>query len=145
MKGAEAYLRLGITMNESTITCWKSKYTFSQMRPITYIRKYMGNTTWSSFITTPAHPEYLAAHATISSSAAYALESVFGKNYAFADHTYETLGMPVRNYNSIEAAGTEAGISRLYGGIHYRPSIEAGKMQGVKVGENVKNMLITNK
>ena len=144
MKGADAYLRLGITMNESTISCWKSKYTFHQLRPITYIRKYI-NAGWNSFIGTPAHPEYLAAHATISSSAAYALESVFGKNYSFADHTYESIAMPVRSYSSIEAAGTEAGMSRLYGGIHYRQSIEAGKACGNKVGENVKNILRTDK
>jgi hypothetical protein len=145
MKGADAYLRLGITMNESTISCWKSKYTFHQLRPITYIRKYMGDSAWNSFIGTPAHPEYLAAHATISSSAAYALESVFGKNYSFADHTYESIGMPVTNYSSIEAAGTEAGMSRLYGGIHYRQSIDAGKICGNKVGENVKTILRTDK
>ena len=145
MKAAEAYMRLGITMNESTIACWKSKYTFHQMRPITYIRKYMGKAAWNSLIGTPAHPEYLAAHATISSSAAAALESVFGKNYSFADHTYVHLGMAVRNYTSIEAAGDEAGLSRLYGGIHYRLSIAAGKVQGTKVAENVKNALQTTK
>lgn len=145
MKGADAYLRLGITLNESSISCWKAKYTFSQMRPITYIRKYLGNTTWNSFITTPPHPEYLAAHATLSSSAAYALESVFGKDYSFTDHSYDDLGMSPRSFNSLEAAGIEAGISRLYGGIHYRLSINAGKTQGDKVGENVKNILRTDK
>lgn len=145
MVAADAYLRLGISLNESSISCWRSKYSFSQMRPITYIRKYMGNETWNPFITTPPHPEYLAAHATISAAAAYALESVFGNNYSFTDHTYDDLGMNARRYNSFEAAGNEAGISRLYGGIHYRPSIEAGKIQGDKVGENVKNILTTIK
>ncbi|MCK6695327.1 MAG: haloperoxidase, partial [Thermoanaerobaculia bacterium] len=43
------------------------------------------------------------------------------------------------------AAGKEAGISRLYGGIHYRPSIETGNVQGKKVGENVNNLLVTRK
>lgn len=137
MQAVDAYMRLGITMNESAISCWKSKYTFHQVRPVTYLQKYLGYTTWAPLITTPPHPEYLAAHATLSSSAAVALESVFGSNYAFADHTYEALGMGVRNFSSIEAAGTEAGLSRLFGGIHYRPSIEAGKLTGIKVGENV--------
>jgi hypothetical protein len=132
-------------MNESAISCWKSKYTFHQIRPVTYIQKYMGHTTWTPLIATPPHPEYLAAHATISSSAAYALESVFGSNYAFTDHTYEDIGMGARNYGSIDAAGTEAGMSRLYGGIHYRPLIDAGKIQGIKVGQNVENILKTSK
>lgn len=145
MQAVEAYMRLGITMNEAAITCWKSKYTFHQLRPVSYIQQYMGYSAWTPLITTPPHPEYLAAHATLSSSAAVALESVFGNDHAFADHTYESLGMGVRTYSSIEAAGTEAGLSRLYGGIHYRPSIEAGKQTGIKVGENVKAIIQTGK
>ena len=145
MKAADAYLRLGITMHESTISCWKTKYSYSQVRPVTYIREYMGYANWNSFITTPPHPEYSAAHATISASAGYALESVFGGNYSFTDHTYDVLGMSPRSFNSFEAAGAEAGLSRLYGGIHYRPSIETGNTQGKKVGQNVHSQLQTRK
>ncbi len=145
MKGAESFMRLGITMNEAGIACWKAKYTYHQMRPVTYIRKHMGYVQWNPFIVTPAHPEYSAAHATLSGSAAYALESAFGKNYSFVDDTYIDLGMPSRNYSSFEAAGIEAGLSRLYGGIHYRPSIDAGNVQGKKTGENVNAILKTIK
>jgi hypothetical protein len=141
MEAADAYLRLGISMNEATIGTWKAKYFFNQMRPITYIRKHMGQPNWTSLIGTPPHPEYSAAHATISAAAAYALESVFGKNYAFTDSTYSDLGMPARSYNSFAAAGEEAGLSRLYGGIHFRPSILAGNNQGKTVGENVRKQL----
>jgi hypothetical protein len=145
MKAAEAYLRLGITMNESSISCWKAKYTYNLLRPVTYIRKYMGYPAWNSFIGTPPHPEYSAAHATLSGSAGYTLESVFGENYRFTDHSYDFLGMAPRTFSSFEAAGKEAGISRLYGGIHYRPSIEAGNIQGKKVGENVRKLLKTKR
>lgn len=145
MKGAEAFMRLGITMNEAGISCWNAKYTYHVMRPITYIRKHMGFTGWNSYIGTPAHPEYSAAHATLSASAAFALETAFGKNYAFTDNTYTEIGMPARNYPSFEAAGTEAGISRIYGGIHYRPSVEAGNLQGKKTAENVNRLLQTSK
>ena len=141
MKGAEAYLRLGLTMNDASIGCWKSKYSFHQMRPITYIRKHMGKTEWNPLLTTPPHPEYTAAHATISSAAAYSLETVFGKNYSFTDHSYDGIGMQPRSFTSLEAAGDNAGISRLYGGIHYRPSIDAGKIQGVKIATNISNQL----
>lgn len=145
MKAGEAYLHLGITMHEASISCWKAKYTYHQLRPVTYIRKHMGFGDWGSYITTPPHPEYSAAHATLSGSAAYALESVFGSQYHFTDHTYDGLGMYPRTFTSFDAAGSEAGISRLYGGIHYRPSIEAGNIQGKKVGQNVKNLLQTRK
>jgi len=141
MKGAEAYLRLGVTMNDATISVWKAKYTYNQVRPVTYIRKYMGYGSWMPVISTPPNPEYSAAHGTISASAGFALESVFGKNHSFTDHTYDGIGMSPRNYSSFEAAGTEAGISRLYGGIHYRLSIETGNAQGKKVGSNVLGIL----
>jgi hypothetical protein len=140
-KSVEAYLRLGITMNEATLSCWKSKYQYEVIRPVSYIRKYMDQSNWKPLIGTPPHPEYPAAHATLSSAAAYAMESVFGKNYAFTDHTYEDINMNPRSFNSFDEAGMEAGISRLYGGIHYRPSIEAGNHQGKLVGEKVRALL----
>ncbi|MFC0771986.1 vanadium-dependent haloperoxidase [Terrimonas alba] len=143
MDAAEAYLLLGITMNDATISCWKAKYNYHQLRPITYIRKYMGHPEWNSFITTPPHPEYSAAHATISSSAAFALESVFGKNYSFTDHTYDAIGMSPRTFASFDAAGKEAGIFRVYGGIHFKLSTETGNVQGKKVGQNVFSLLHT--
>ena len=143
MEGAEAYLRLGITVNDVSISCWKAKYSYHQMRPITYIRKYLGHSDWNSLISTPPHPEYSAAHATLSSAAAYALASVFGKNYSFTDHSYDDLGMQSRTYPDFETAGVEAGMSRLYGGIHYKASINAGNTQGQKVGQNVESHLKT--
>ena len=145
MKAADAYLRLGISMHDAAISCWKTKYTYHLLRPVTYIRKHMGIGDWNPLISTPPHPEYSAAHATLSASAGYALESVFGQNYGFTDHTYDVLGMSPRTFGSFEAAGREAGISRVYGGIHYRPSVETGNLQGKKVGENVKNLLTTQK
>ena len=144
MKGAEAYLRLGVTMHDAAISCWKTKFTYHLLRPVTYVRKYMGYSNWSPLISTPPHPEYSAAHATISASAGFALASVLGKNYSFTDHTYDDIGMGSRSFSSFEAAGEEAGLSRLYGGIHYRPSIETGTTQGKKVGANVVSLLRTH-
>lgn len=145
MKASDAYLRLGISMHDAAISCWKTKYTYHLLRPVTYIRKHMGFSDWNPLISTPPHPEYSAAHATLSAAAGYALESVFGPNFSFTDHTYDVLGMSPRTFTGFEAAGKEAGISRLYGGIHYRPSIETGNVQGKKVGENVNNLLVTRK
>lgn len=144
MKGSEAYLRLGIAMNDATISCWKRKYTYHTIRPVTYIRKYMGYPEWNSLIGTPPHPEYSSAHSSISASGVYALESVFGKKYSFTDHTYDGIGMSPRSFSSFDAAAKEAGLSRLYAGIHYQSSIEAGYIQGIKVGANVVSLLPTH-
>jgi hypothetical protein len=145
MKSADVYLRLGISMHDAVISCWKTKYTYHLIRPLTYIRKHMGYGDWNSFIGTPPHPEYSSAHASFSAAAGYTLESVFGTNYSFTDHTYDVIGMSPRNFNSFDAAAKEAAISRLYGGIHYRATADVGNAQGKKVGENVKNLLTTRK
>jgi hypothetical protein len=58
------------------------------------------------------------------------LASIFGEAYAFTDRTHERDGMGVRNFASFTAAAEEAGISRLYGGIHFRAAIEQGLAQG---------------
>ena len=145
MKSADAYLRLSISMHEAVISCWKTKYTYHLIRPVTYIRKHIGYADWNSLIGTPPHPEYSSAHATFSAAAGYTLESIFGTNYSFTDHTYDVLGMSPRNFGSFDAAAKEAAISRFYGCIHYCATADVGNAQGKKVGENVKNLLTTKK
>jgi hypothetical protein len=45
--------------------------------------------------------------------------------------------MAPRTYSSYTAIGEEAGMSRLYAGIHYLPAIQAGLNQGKKVAANI--------
>ena len=140
-KAAIAYALGGISVNDASISCWQTKYHYNLVRPITYIRSVLGHTTWTSTIGTPAHPEYSSAHAVLSAAMAAAMTNLFGDNYSFTDHTYDYLGMASRSFNSFQAIGEEAGYSRLYGGIHYRPSIVVGLAQGRKVTQNVINSL----
>jgi hypothetical protein len=51
--------------------------------------------------------------------------SLFG-DVAFTDHTQDARGLPPRSFTSFRAAATEAAVSRLYGGIHFRSAIERG-------------------
>jgi hypothetical protein len=136
-KAALAYALSGAAINDALISCWKAKYRYNQVRPITYIRNVMGYTSWTSFLTTPAHPEYSSAHAVLSCAVADMLEGLFGDVTAFTDHTYDYLGFSPRSYHSIRAIGEEAAQSRLYAGIHYQPSIDAGIEQGRKVAANI--------
>ena len=139
-KAAYAYAMTGAAIHDGLISCWKSKYHYNLIRPVSYIRNVMGHGSWNSLLTTPGHPEYPSAHAVLSSAAAMVFEKIFGTHVAFTDHTYDYLGMPSRSYPSFKAIGEEAGMSRLYAGIHYQPSIEAGLQQGRKVTENIFSM-----
>jgi hypothetical protein len=136
-QSAIAYALCAITVNDAAISCWKTKYTYNLVRPITYIRTVLGHTTWSPLLGTPAHPEYSSAHAVLSEANADALTSLFGDNYSFTDHTYDYLGFASRPFNSFHAIAVDAGNSRLFAGIHYQPSIDIGLEQGSKVAANV--------
>lgn len=62
------------------------------------------------------------------------LTAMFGENAAFQDYSHEEDGFEARTYRSFWAAAEEAGISRLYGGIHFRAAIELGLEQGRCIG-----------
>ena len=97
----------------------------------------MGHSAWNAYLGTPAHPEYTSAHAALSSAAAAVMEKLFGNIGSFTDHTYDYLGFAPRTYISFTAIGEEAGLSRLYAGIHYQQSIDAGLYQGRKIADNI--------
>ena len=140
-KAALAYALTGICLNDAVITVFHYKYVYNQVRPVTYIRGIIGDATWASFIPTPNHPEYPAAHAVISASAAEGLTAVFGNIGPLTDHTWDYLGFPARTFNTFREFALDAGNSRFYGGIHYQPSINTGLKVGTTVGDNVVNSL----
>jgi hypothetical protein len=135
-----AYALGGISVMDITITTWQDKYKYLLARPFNY-DDFIGQP-FTSWLSAP-HPEYPAAHASLSMANAEAMTSIFGDNFSFTDSTFFGLVTPQgitlqpREYTSFRAAGEEAGWSRLYGGIHYRKSIEDGFIQGKKVASNV--------
>lgn len=136
-KAALAFALTGAAINDGIISCWQAKYQYNVVRPITYIRNVMGYSGWLSYLATPAHPEYTSAHAVLSVAAGEVMQRLFGEVPSFTDHTYDDLGFEPRTYSSFTAIGEEAATSRLYAGIHYQPSIDAGMAQGKKIADNI--------
>jgi len=134
---AEAYAKIGIATWDAIIACFTSKYIYNVERPITYIRNVLGHPNWSAQFATPGHPEFPSAHAVNSTAAMAVLTSVFGENFHFTDHSFDYLGMKPRSFNSLDAFAVEAGISRMYAGIHYRWSVEKGRSMGQKIAANI--------
>lgn len=133
-KSARAYALTASALLDGFISCWDEKYRSEYLRPVTVINKFI-NPRWESYLQTPPFPEYTSGHSVISASAAMALTTLFGDNYAFHDKTELEYGHGDRSFTSFLQAAKEAGLSRLYGGIHYRFSCERGTEQGKKVGE----------
>jgi hypothetical protein len=144
MTSAEAYARVAITLADGFISCWDEKYRSKLIRPETYINQYIDEN-WKPTLQTPPFPEYPSGHSVVSSAAAVTLTNLFGERVAFVDSTEVEFGLPMRKFNSFKETAEEAAISRLYGGIHYRPAIVNGAVQGKEVGEWINKHLKTRK
>lgn len=128
--------RLGISVADAFIANWKTKYQYDTLRPISYIRKVM-DPKWDALLITPPFPEFPSGHSTQSGAAADVLTALWGADFAFEDATHADDGIAPRPYPSFWAAAEEAALSRLYGGIHFRPAIALGLDQGRCVGAYV--------
>ncbi|WP_373505171.1 vanadium-dependent haloperoxidase [Aestuariivirga sp.] len=134
-RSAEALARMGVTLADAFIACWHSKFEYDLLRPVTYIKRVI-DPKWEALLITPPFPEYPSGHSTQSGAAATVLTAMFGENHAFSDSTHVREGLAPRPFPSFWAAAEEAGISRLYGGIHFRAAIERGLEQGRCVGSH---------
>ncbi|WP_298791071.1 vanadium-dependent haloperoxidase [uncultured Allomuricauda sp.] len=132
-----------IAIADAFISCWDQKYKSSLTRPETFINEHV-DSDWKPILQTPAFPEHTSGHSVASSAAATVLTKLIGDNYAFIDSTEVPYGLPPRKFNSFFEASEEAAISRLYGGIHYRPAIELGVQQGKAVGAYVNEKIDLN-
>jgi PAP2 superfamily len=130
---AAVMARLGIGMADGFIATWKAKYDYNLLRPITYIRRTI-DPKWESLVNTPPFPEYPSGHSVQSGAAATVLTAIYGAGFPFSDATNVDDGATVRDYPDFWTAANEAGISRLYGGIHFRAAIENGLEQGRCIG-----------
>ncbi|HTD71875.1 MAG TPA: phosphatase PAP2 family protein [Gemmatimonadales bacterium] len=108
------YALLGATMFDAQIGCWDAKETYWFIRPwqadplITVV----------AAVGKPNHPSYTSGHSCLSSSGAEVLSTFFPEQ---RDH--------------LNAMVAEAGLSRMYGGIHYRFDIDAGQALGRSVAQ----------
>jgi hypothetical protein len=132
----QCYAKAGMGMWDATILCWRSKFTYNQLRPVTYIRSVI-DASWLPLIPTPPHPEYPAAHAYITTATMVSIASVIGDHHIINDNSYDFLGYPARNFTSLLSIGEESGMSRRFGGIHYLPSINTGIDIGKSIGADI--------
>jgi membrane-associated phospholipid phosphatase len=109
---------------DATIGCWEAKYHYLLTRPsmadplITRPTLVRPNGPPNFLYTLPNHPSYPSGHSCVSSAAAAVLSHYFPSQAA-----------------QLEAQVVEAGLSRIYGGIHYRFDVEAGQTLGRSTAE----------
>ena len=137
-ESARLFALIGMAVADAGITAWETKNTYDFWRPITGIQLgdadgsslTAGDPLWRPLITTPNHQSYTSGHSTFSSAAATVLASYFGDQLNF---TVSGDGV-TRQYSSFWAAAQDAGMSRIYGGIHWQFDNQAGLASGSSVG-----------
>ncbi|MBD2090548.1 vanadium-dependent haloperoxidase [Microcoleus sp. FACHB-1515] len=137
IKDARTFALLNLGLADAGIAAWDAKYTYNSWRPIDALRladtdgnpRTQAAPGWNPLISTPNHPDYISGHSTFSGAASQILTSLFGDRYTF---TSGSIGLPgvTRTFNSFRQAANEAGISRIYGGIHTESANRAGKATG---------------
>ncbi|MGB3801192.1 MAG: vanadium-dependent haloperoxidase [Lewinella sp.] len=132
----ETYAATSIAMFDGFISCWDEKYRSKLVRPETFINRHIDQE-WRPLLQTPPFPEHTSGHSVVSRACAIVLTDIYGDNFTFDDDSEEEYDLPTRKFTSFLAASEEAAISRLYGGIHYRPAIDYGVAQGERVGNHV--------
>jgi len=139
----EVYALTTIAIADAFISCWRTKYLWNVVRPVTYIRRTF-DPDWRPLIVTPPFPEYTSGHSTLSAAAAAVLAGRLGER-AFTDDTQGPLGHAPRRFDSFSEAAGQAAVSRLYGGIHYPMAIDNGLAQGRCVGKSVLSRVVTRR
>ena len=111
-RATHLYALLSAAMADAAVGCWDTKETYWLIRPwqtdpaITVV----------AAVGKPNHPSYPSGHSCVSSSAGAVLSRFFPEQRA-----------------QLDAMVIEAGLSRMYGGIHYRFDIVAGQQLGRNV------------
>jgi hypothetical protein len=115
------------------INDWDAKFTYHFWRPVTAIRNDATerDPSWTSFNATPMHPEYPSQAAIVAGVAVSVLESVFGPQAAIPFMATDVMEPKLtRPFNSIAQMADEHKNVRIWGGIHFRNSLDVGEDMG---------------
>jgi hypothetical protein len=111
VRAARAFALLNMAMHDAAVACWRVKFRHFNPRPAQL------DPSIKTSIGLPNFPAYPSGHSTFSAAASGVLSHLFPSGSA-----------------SFAAQAEEAGVSRLYGGIHYRSDITEGKAHGQRIG-----------
>jgi len=147
---ARLFALVAMATADAYIAVFDAKYTYNFWRPVTAIRNgdrhdngaIERDAAWESIIPTPMHPEYPCAHCISAQSAATVLEAFFGDAIPTVGLTSTTAPGVNRSYVKLSEYVAEVINARVYDGVHYRTSGEAGAAMGRKIGQyTVENYL----
>lgn len=112
VRAARAFALLNMALHDSGVGCWDTKYAYFNPRPSQM------DPSIKTEIPLPNFPSYVSGHSDFSAAVADVLSYLFPNDAAYFGSQRD-----------------EAGMSRLYGGIHYPSDIKYGLIQGKQIGD----------
>ena len=132
---------MAVAENDAFISCWKSKYDYLLIRPVSYIQKYI-DPEFRTVIGTPPFPAYISGHSAEIGAGVKVMVHLFtdeSGDYTFTDLSQIQFGFEARTYDNFYDMAEECALSRYYGGIHYEMDNKEGLELGFSVGDAVVN------
>jgi hypothetical protein len=143
-RNARLFAAVSQAMDDGLIAVLDSKYHYHFWRPATAIRNgdidghdaTLRDPAWASLVDAPLHPEYPSAHAVLAGAVGVVLKADAGTHaMPMLATSSPTAKGATRRWTSVDDFVREVGDSRIYAGIHYRFSVDAGTALGQRIGE----------
>ena len=141
-ENARVFALLNMGIANTFIADWDAKFHYNFWRPVTAIRNgdNDGNdaterdAAWTPLNVTPMHPEYPSQASIQSGVAIGVLESVFGAG-PVPEFTVTDTADPrlQRQFTSLAQMAEEQRMVRVWGGIHFRNTLEVSDQMGQKI------------
>ncbi len=150
-QNARLFALLNIAEADTGIASWDAKVYFDTWRPMLAINtastdgnpNTLEDAAWAPLIPNPSFGSYTSGHSAFSMVGATILAEFFGTDdIAFTTDT-ESPFLPLgytRDFSSFSEAAEEAGMSRIYGGIHWM----SDNLDGAVLGESVGSYVFSN-
>jgi hypothetical protein len=151
-ENARLFALLNMGTANTFINDWDAKFTYNFWRPVTAIRngdRDDNDTTerdpsWTPLNATPMHPEYPSQAAIVAGVAVGVLEAVFGPQPPIPFMATDLLDPKLtRQFTTIAQLAEEHKEVRIWGGIHFRNSLEVGYDMGKKIAAYLVDTVIT--
>jgi hypothetical protein len=149
-KTARLFALVSMGLADSVAPTYMTKFTFQFWRPATAIRQAdiddnpntIQNSAWNPRAGgIGTSPEYWSGHSSFSAVAATILAGFFCDDAISTTLPSDSKPSDVRTYPSFSAAATEAGRSRVLGGIHFEMD---GNQDGLKAGRAIGAEILKN-
>ncbi|WP_028346703.1 vanadium-dependent haloperoxidase [Bradyrhizobium murdochi] len=144
-ESARVFALMSMAFANCFIVDWDAKFQYNFWRPITAIRNGDQDSNdaterdagWLPLNTTPMHPEYPSQAGINAGAVRGVLEAVFGngtENFTVTDTSDARLS---RQFSSFGQMAQEHKEVRIWGGIHFRNSLEVGEAMGRKIADHL--------